>query len=261
VSELPEHVARNRASWDEWAADYVADGEKRWAQDEPTWGLWSVPESQVGLLPAELEGRDAIELGCGTAYVSAWLARRGARPVGIDNSQAQLDTARRLQAEHGLDFPLRHGNAEAVPFPDASFDLAISEYGASIWCDPYAWIPEAARLLRPGGRLAFLINTPLLMLCVPDEENGAASDRLVRPYFGMHRFEWSDDDSVEFHLPHGEMLALLRDCGFEVEALTEIRPPADAQTRYPIVTLDWARDWPCEETWTAVKRSSVDRRE
>ena len=68
--------------------------------------------------------------------MSAWLARRGARPVGIDNSQAQLETATRFQREFGLEFPLLHGNAEEVPFPDQSFDLAISEYGASICCDP-----------------------------------------------------------------------------------------------------------------------------
>src|SRR6476619_4619039 len=110
-------------------------------------------ERELRLLPDDLAGRDTIELGCGTAYVSAWLARRGARPVGIDNSEAQLATAASLQAEHGLSFPLHHGNAEATPFEDASFDIAISEYGASIWCDPYAWIPEAARLLRPGGEL------------------------------------------------------------------------------------------------------------
>jgi ubiquinone/menaquinone biosynthesis C-methylase UbiE len=109
---------------------------------------WNVPEDQVRMLPADLAGLDAIELGCGTAYVSAWLARRGARPVGIDNSEAHLATAKRLQREHGLEFPLVNGNAEELPFPDQSFDLAISEYGASIWCDPYKWIPEAERLLR-----------------------------------------------------------------------------------------------------------------
>src|ERR1019366_9873877 len=108
-----------------------------------------------------------IELGCGTAYVSAWLARRGARVVGIDNSESQLATARILQDEHELHFPLLFGNAEEVPYPDASFDLAISEYGAAIWCDPHLWIPEAARLLRPGGRLIFLGNGPLLVLTEP----------------------------------------------------------------------------------------------
>ena len=156
MTDLPEHVARNRAYWDEKASDYVEVGRRNWASEEPTWGLFSVPESEVGMLPREIEGRDSIELGCGTGYVSAWLARRGARPVGIDNSEAQLATARTFQEEFGLDFPLLKGNAEEVPYPDGSFDIAISEYGASIWCDPYAWIPEAARLLRPGGELIIL---------------------------------------------------------------------------------------------------------
>src|SRR5690348_9558654 len=128
------------------------------------------------MFPSDVAGLDVIELGCGTAYVSAWLARRGARPVGIDNSEAQLATAKRFQREFRLEFPLVHGNAEEVPFPDGSFDLAISEYGASIWCDPYLWIPEAARLLRPEGRLVFLVNGALLMLCAPDEEDVAAGD-------------------------------------------------------------------------------------
>jgi SAM-dependent methyltransferase len=205
------------------------------------------------MLPDDVGGLDVIELGCGTAYVSAWLARRGARPVGIDNSQAQLSTAKRFQREFGLEFPLLHGNAEEVPYPDRSFDLAISEYGASIWCDPYSWIPEAARLLRPAGGLIFLVNGVVLMLCAPDEEDAPATDRLLRPYFGMHRFEWPDDESVDFHLPHGEMIALLRGSGFVVEQLTEIRPPDGSTTHYPFVTLEWAQRWPCEEVWKARK--------
>jgi SAM-dependent methyltransferase len=253
MTELPDHVLRNRQYWDRCAGEYEADGRRNWAADEPTWGLWGVPEAEVGFFPPEVAGLDTIELGCGTAYVSAWLARRGAQPVGIDNAQAQLDTARRLQQEFGIEFPLLHGNAESVPYDDASFDLAVSEYGASIWCDPYLWIPEAARLLRPGGRLVFLVNAPLLMLCVPDEDGVPADETLKRPYFGMHRFEWPDDDSVEFHLPHGEMIALLRASGFEVERLTEVRPPEDSTTRYPFVTFEWSRQWPCEEVWTARK--------
>jgi SAM-dependent methyltransferase len=249
--ELPDHVVRNRASWDAQAASYVDPGRRNWSAEEPSWGIFGVPESEVGFFPEDLEGLDAIELGCGTAYVSAWLARRGARPVGVDNSAEQLATARSLQAEFGLEFPLHHGNAEDVPYPDDSFDLAVSEYGASIWCDPYEWIPEAARVLRPGGQLAFLVNHPMLVACWPEDPDAPATERLERPYFGLGRLEWPDDDSVEFHLPHGELIALLRDCGFAIEKLVEIRPPADAQTTYDFVTLEWARKWPCEEVWTA----------
>src|SRR6266403_420335 len=175
MNELPEHVRRNRALWDAWARKYVVSGEANWARDNPTWGIWGIPEAQVGMLPKDLAGKDAIELGCGTAYVSAWLARRGTRVVGIDTSAAQLATARRLQREHGLALTLIHGNAEQVPYPDASFDLAISEYGACLWADPYRWIPEAARILRPGGVLIFLVNSALLTLCVPEEDGLAAS--------------------------------------------------------------------------------------
>ena len=254
MTELPEHVVRNRALWDDWARKYVAAGERNWARVEPTWGVFGVDEADVGVLPDDLSEKDAIELGCGTAYVSAWMARRGARVVGIDNSEAQLATARRLQREHALDFPLLHGNAEAVPYPDASFDFAISEYGVCLWADPERWVPEAARLLRPGGRLVFLTNSFLLTLCMPAEDDVAATDRLLRPAFGMYRVEWPGDWGVEFHLSHGDWVRVLRRSGFEVEDLVEIRPPPAAHTRYPFVTLEWARQWPCEEAWKARKR-------
>jgi len=255
VTGTAAHVRRNRAAWDQWAAEYAGPGLRMWAEPEPSWGIWNIAEAQAGVLPADLRGQDSIELGCGTGYVSAWLARRGARPVGLDNSAAQLATARQLQDRFGLRYPLIHASAERAPLADARFDLAISEYGASIWCDPYAWIPEAARLLRPGGQLIFLVNSALLMLAVPDEDGQSATDRLLRPYFGMRRFEWPDDLSVEFHLGHGEMIRLLRDCGLEVEDLLELQPGPDATTRYPFVTLEWARRWPCEEVWKARKLS------
>jgi SAM-dependent methyltransferase len=252
---LPEHVRRNRESWDKEAARYVEPAHRAWASAEPYWGIYAVPEADVGMLAGiELDGIDSVELGCGTGYVSAWLARRGARPVGIDNSEAQLATAREMQREHGIEFPLIHGNAETTGLPDQSFDLAISEYGASIWCDPYRWIPEAARLLRPGGHLVFLVNSVLAMLCMPPDEDGAAGERLLRPQFGIHRFEWPGEESVEFHLSHGDQLRLLRSTGFEVEDLIEVRPAEGATTTYDWMPLDWARRWPCEEIWKARRR-------
>jgi len=246
-----DHVRRNRDQWDAWASDYAGPGGAHWAQEEPTWGLWNVPESDVGVLPADLAGRDAIELGCGTAYVSAWMTRRGARVVAIDNSAAQLATARRLQREHRQEFPLLHASAEAVPLRDASFDVAISEYGACVWADPFRWVPEAARLLRPGGELVFLTDSQLFTLCAPDDETEPATDRLRRPAFGLHRLEWPGEPGVQFQLTHGTWIRLLRECGFAVEELIELRPPEGATTRYSYVTLDWARRWPGEEVWRA----------
>ena len=251
--DLPEHVRRNRAKWDALAGEYASAGERGWARDTPVWGIFHVAEAELHMLPDDLRGKDVIELGCGTAYVSSWLARRGARVVGIDNSSEQLATARRLQRKHGLEFELIHGNAESIAKPDASFDFAISEYGACLWADPQRWVPEAARLLRPGGRLVFLTNSFLMMLCAPPEDNVAATDRLLRPAFGMYRIEWPGDPGVEFHLSPGDWIRLLRRSGFEIEDLIEVRPPPGATTRYPYVTLEWARNWPCEEVWKVRK--------
>ena len=253
ANDLPDHARRNREVWNRWAASYVEPGRANWARSEHRWGIWGVPESSLGVLPA-VAGLDTVELGCGTGYVSAWLARRGARPVGLDLSPAQLATARALQREFGLAFPLLQASAEDVPLAGEQFDLAISEYGACLWADPYRWVPEAARLLRPGGRLIFLTNAFLLTLCLPDAEDGAAGDRLLRDAFGMHRLVWSTSPEVEFHLPHGEWIRLLHETGFDLEALVEVRPPADATSRFPFVSLDWARRWPCEEIWRARRR-------
>ena len=246
------HVERNRTVWTEYAPEFAEWAPGAWA-GEFEWGVWHVPESDLRALP-DVAGMDTIELGCGTAYISSWLARRGARPVGVDITPAQLETARRMQAEFGLEFPLLEASAEEVPLPDASFDLAVSEYGASIWADPYRWVPEASRLLRPGGRLVFLVNGTVMILCSPDEELPAGRE-LVRSYFGMHRFEWDGTGGVEFHLGYGEWIRLLREHGFLVENLIEIRPPLEGEPhRFAgLPDREWSRRWPSEEIWVARK--------
>jgi SAM-dependent methyltransferase len=251
---MTDHVETNRARWDADAPRWVEAGHENWAKSNPHWGIWQVPESQLHVLP-EVKGLDVVELGCGTAYQSAWVARRGARVVAIDNSREQLASARRFQREFGVDFPLIHADAEAVPLASSSFDLAFSEYGACLWCDPYRWVPEAARLLRSGGRLIFLTNSVLLMLTMPDlEVDGPARQELIRDYFGMHRFAWPDDPGIEFHLGYGDWIRVLLANGLEVEDMVEVRPPEGSTTRHPLATLEWSRRWPCEEVWKARKR-------
>lgn len=254
-SELDPDTHRNVENWTTANAEYTdVRAEHAWTpRDELTWGVFGVPETSIGTL-GEVDGLDVVELGCGTAYVSAWLARHGARPVGVDPTPAQLETARRMQDLFDLHFPLVEAGAEAVPLPDGSFDLAVSEYGASIWCDPHRWLPEAHRLLRPGGRLWFLRNSTISILCAPDE--GPPGDTLLRPQRGLGRLEWPGEIGVEWQLPHGDLFRLLRHTGFDVLDLVELYAPDTATDHeyYDAFSADWARRWPAEEIWVAEKR-------
>jgi SAM-dependent methyltransferase len=247
----------NIEAWTRANADHTdARAEEAWAKDEIDWGVFRVPESELQALP-DVAGKDVVELGCGTAYFGAWLKKRGAaRVVGVDPTPAQLETARRCNEKFGLGLEFVEAFGEDVPLPGDAFDVAVSEYGASIWADPYKWIPEAARLLRPGGELVFLRNSTLVILCSPDEDV-PATETLQRPQFGMHSFQWPGE-GIEYHLSHGDWIRLLRANCFEILDLIEIQAPADAGTHkyYEYVTADWARKWPPEEIWRARLRSS-----
>lgn len=242
---------RNRELWAELNARHTdSDAAPQWTATEITWGLFENPEADLGVL-GDVTGLDVVELGCGTAYLSAWLARAGARPVGVDLSRPQLATARRCQAEHGPGFPLVEADAESLPLRSGSFDLAVSEYGACLWCDPRQWLPEAARVLRPGGRLVFLTNSVLAGMCVP-AEGGYAGTELLRPQHALAPVTWPDGNT-EFHPGHGDWVRMLTANGFVVDALVELyaQPGATTHPFYEIVTAQWASAWPAEDLWVA----------
>jgi SAM-dependent methyltransferase len=248
----PDYVAINREGWTRANAEYTdAAAHDSWGQTEVTWGQWALPERELEILP-DVTGKEVIELGCGTAYFGAWLKRAGARRVvGVDVTPAQLETARRMDREFRLGLELIEANAEDVPLPDGSFDLVVSEYGASIWCDPKLWLAEAARLLRAGGELVFLRGTTLRILCSPDE--GKVGEHLERPQRGLYRLDWEEDDEpgVEFHPGTAEMFGILRANGFELLDFRELFAPADAVDHeyYFHLPVEWATRWPAEEIW------------
>jgi SAM-dependent methyltransferase len=256
-SEGVSYVERNREAWTKTNAEYADErAPVAWAREEIAWGMCKVPESELKMLP-DFQGKDVVELGCGTAYFGAGIKRAGAgRVVGVDVTPAQLATAERMNEQFGLGLEFVEANAEETGLPGESFDLAVSEYGASIWCDPYKWIPEAARLLRPGGELVFLRNATLAMLCATEEAEGVTgtSETLQRPQRGLHRIDWEDDGSSEFHLGHSEWVRVLRGSGFEIIDLAELYADEDTTGHaYYAFDPEWARKWPWEEIWRARK--------
>ncbi len=195
---LTEHAARNHEMWEGYSDEYQErHGQHLADSGGAAWGTYQYPEAELQIL-GDVVGKDVLEFGCGAAQWSIALAKRGARMVGLDFSARQLDHARLLMAEAGVDFPLVEASAEAVPLPDASFDIVFCDHGAMTFADPYRTVPEAARLLRPGGLFAFNHHSPIEAIAwAPDEEH--AGDRLVLDYFGMHRLE--DEDTISFQLP------------------------------------------------------------
>ncbi len=254
--DRPDHLDGNVASWQKQAEWYVEPAERAWRSEEAYWGIFGIPDAGVKMLDADLTGQRCLEIGCGAGYVAAWMARRGGSVVGIDPTPNQLATARRLAGEHELEIDFREGFGESLPFEDESFDFAISEYGAALWADPYLWIPEASRVLKPGGRLRFLTNAAFAIVCMPAlESDGPVQERLLRPYFGLYRTRWPDaPGETEFHLTHGDWIALFAANGLVVERLVELQVPENAATRFDWADADWGRRWPLEEVWMLVKQ-------
>ncbi|GAC1408287.1 MAG: class I SAM-dependent methyltransferase [Chloroflexota bacterium] len=243
---LTDHAVVNRDDWN--AASDAYQQAHRDALSGPNaeaWGVWRVPESELHVL-GDVRDKDVLELGCGAAQWSIALARRGARVVGLDISSRQLEHARRAMLAEGVEFPLLLGSAEGIPLPDDSFDIVFCDHGAMSFADPNLTVPEVARLLRPGGILAFAASSPLLLLCMNDETD-RVEERLVRSYFDLGKID--NDGSVEFQLPYGAWIRLFRTHSFVIERLIELRPTPEATTTYDYVPKEWASRWPAENLW------------
>jgi ubiquinone/menaquinone biosynthesis C-methylase UbiE len=150
--KLSPHASANRSHWNESSDDYQARHGDQLARNPRAWGVWAIPEDELCIL-GDVAGKDVLEFGCGAAQWSIALSQRGARCTGLDISEQQLQYARANMESAGVDFPLVHGSAEDVPLQDCSFDIVFCDHGAMTFADPLLTVPEAARLLRPGGLL------------------------------------------------------------------------------------------------------------
>jgi len=252
-----EDVRRTMASWETDSARYQERHRpdlNRW--DVLAWGVSNIPEDQIQAL-GDVGGLRALELGCGACQFGIKVAMRGADVTGLDFSANQLATAEPNFAETGIRLPLVRASAEELPFADASFDLVFCDHGAMTFADPHATVPEAARVLRAGGRLVFNMSTPIIWLCWPSEE-GPPGRELLRPYFGMGRMVWSETDpSVDWQLTYGAWIRLFRSSGFVIDDLVELRPGPEVDTTYgEFAPVDRLRDFPGEHIWKLRKEPS-----
>jgi ubiquinone/menaquinone biosynthesis C-methylase UbiE len=247
TDSTPQYVKINRSFWNAQSDAYDEEHASVLSDDRAmAWGLWRIPESELQVL-GDVGGKDILELGCGAARWSIALAKLGARPTGVDLSTRQLEHASRLQAAAGVSFPLVEAGAHDLPFPDGSFDIVFCDWGAMTFADPYAAVPEAARVLRSGGLFAFTTGSPISAIC-EDIERDRFAFTIVQNYFGLHRLDWGSE--IDFQLPYGEWIRLFRRNGLAIEDLIENRPGPDATSTYRTEEqTNWARYWPMENLW------------
>ena len=243
-------TTKNRASWNVDSDAYQRAHGRVLAEKGSAWGVWRVPEADLGVL-GKVDGCDVLELGCGAAQWTVALTESGARAVGIDLSERQLDHARSLCKKAGLAARLVHGDAECLPFPDESFDIVFCDHGATVFSPPGATIPEASRVLRTDGLFAFYVSSPIRDICWDGDQ---ISTQLQMDYFGLHTIE--DGERISYQLPYGAWIRLFRQNALEVEDLIELRAPEGGGTTYfDFVPQAWARRWPAENIWKLRKRA------
>jgi len=247
---MADHERRNREAWDGMSDWYQSTHGGPISEAPAAWGMFRLPEAQLRLLPP-LGGASVLELGCGAAQWSAWLARQDARVTGLDLSARQLDHARDLLRSAGTEVRLLQASAEALPLGADAFDLVLSDHGAMSWADPARTLPEVARVLKPDSLLVFCTLSPLFVVCA-DEALHAAGDRLRRDYFGMYDID-EGGGARTFCPTYGEWVRLFRENGLTVEALVELRQPAGASSTFYPVTNIWPQRWPAELIWKVRK--------
>jgi SAM-dependent methyltransferase len=257
-AKVPSPTSENRALWDAQAQEYERKHARGLAaHGGEAWGFWRIPEKTLHLLP-EVRGRDVLELGCGAARFSRALAARGARAVGLDLSRGQLTEAVAMAKRGSPRLPLVQASAERLPFLDSVFDLVFCDWGALTFADPLPAVPEAARVLRPGGTLVFSTSSPFRVVC-EDRMDDRLDATLRYPYFGLHRIVYPATPSrahveVNHVLTYGGWIALFGACGLTVRRLVQPSPVRGEESSYlSTEATAWAKQWPLEDIWVVTK--------
>ena len=229
-------------SWEEEARGWIA-----WARTPGHDAYWEYSPRFFELVPPA--GRATLELGCGEGRVARDLQDRGHRVTGVDSSPTLLDAA--SSADPDGEYVV--ADAASLPFSDATFDLVVAYNSLMDIDDMPGAVREAARVLRPGGLLAFCATHPLVYLTWNDAKE-RQTRKLQIDYTELGRMD-TGEGTVDWAVPPSRWIQLLREHGFDIEDLLELSPPEGATTTYDqFVPYPWARHWPAEEIWRARKR-------
>jgi SAM-dependent methyltransferase len=218
----------NRRWWDDDADEYHAEHGEFLGVDDFVWCPENLREEDARLL-GDVESLRVLEVGCGSAMCSRWVARQGAHPVAFDISAGMLRHARAGAASTGVEVPLLQADAEFLPFADAAFDLAFTAFGAVAFvADSARVMREVARVLRPGGRWVFATTHPIRW-AFPDDPgpNGLSA---TMSYFDRTPYVELDDDGVPSYVEHhrtlGDRVREIGAAGFRLVDVVEPEWPA-----------------------------------
>ena len=221
-------VRANRCWWDGDADAYQAEHGDFLGDVDFVWCPENLREGEAHLL-GDVSGRDVLEVGCGAAMCSRWLATQGARPTAFDLSAGMLRHARAGAARTGVGVPLVQADAQYLPFADGSFDVAFTAFGAvSFVVDSARVMREVARVLRPGGRWVFAATHPIRW-AFPDDPGPAGLTAAIS-YFDRSPYVEADADGtptyVEQHRTLGDRVREIVAAGFRLVDLVEPEWPA-----------------------------------
>ncbi len=221
-------VRANRLWWDRDADAYQAEHGAFLGDADFVWCPENLREADARLL-GDVSGRDVLEVGCGAAMCSRWLAAHGARPVAFDLSAGMLRHARDGATRTGIEVPLVQADAQQLPFQEASFDIAFTAFGAvSFVADSPRVMREVARVLRAGGRWVFATTHPIRW-AFPDDP-GPNGLTVSIPYFDRSAYVETDANGtptyVEHHRTLGDRVREIVAAGFRLVDLVEPEWPA-----------------------------------
>ena len=229
-ADAAESARANRRWWDGEAPAYQAEHGEFLGDADLLWCPEGLREADAHLL-GDVAGRDVLEVGCGAAQGARWLAAAGARVTAFDVSHGQLREARRLDARTGVRVErLVQADAQFLPFRSEAFDVVVSAFGGFPFvADSARAMREAARVLRPGGRLVFSVTHPLRWI-FPDDP-GPAGLTVQQSYFDRTPYVEVDDRGeaayVEHHRTLGDRVRELVAAGLVLDDLVEPEWPDD----------------------------------